>query len=238
MEKILPRPRSRTRYDMALRSPARLAPRVIPSVDPWIAGEMFVSPHIEERRRGFAILFGSEVVRRSLLTIQLLASRVDEPDFNLRAQIVQALADYFELRGLEYRYPVEVRVAAASHLRKFERPQLIALLELHQEARAGRVRLTADALSRLLERVPNAATHLTRLAGERGLALHLRREAIELIGHVGFTEAQNALAGLETRISGRRAGQLAMTFAPSDHADEQQLLPVLRATLQILSETE
>ncbi|MBL8058691.1 MAG: hypothetical protein JNK29_18450, partial [Anaerolineales bacterium] len=119
----MPRPRSRIRYDMAAsRPPARLAPRVVPSVDPWVAGEMFVSPHIEERRRGFAILFGSEAVRRSPLTSQLLAARVDEPDLGLRAQIVQALADYFEVRGAEYRYPAEVRALAAAQLRRFDRP--------------------------------------------------------------------------------------------------------------------
>jgi hypothetical protein len=222
----------------APRPPARLAPRVIPSVDPWVAGEMFVSPHIEERRRGFAILFGAETVRRSNLTIQLLSSRVDEADMALRAQIVQALADYFEVRGLDYRYPAEVRAVVAGHLRKYERAHLLALLELHQAARTGQVRLAPDSLNRLLERVPSAAAQLVKLAGDRGLALKLRREAIELIGRVGFTDAVQALQGLEARIGGRRAGQIAMTFAPSDHADEQQLLPILRLTLQVLSETE
>ncbi|MCS6910705.1 MAG: hypothetical protein NZM11_09095 [Anaerolineales bacterium] len=235
----MPRPRSRVRYEMAVpRPPARLAPRVIPSVDPWVAGEMFVSPHVEERRRGFAILLGSETVRRSNLTIQLLCSRVDEPDLALRAQIVQALADYFEVRGLDYRYPAEVRAVVAGHLRKYERPHLLALLELHHAARTGQVRLAADALPRLLERVPNASAQLVKLAGDRSLALKLRREAIELIGRVGFTDAKQALQGLEARIAGRRAGQIPMTFAPSDHADEQQLLPVLRITLQLLNEIE
>jgi len=222
----------------APRPPARLAPRVIPSVDPWVAGEMFVSPHIEERRRGFAILQGAEAVRRSHLTIQLLSSRVDEADLALRAQIVQALAGYFEVRGLDYRYPAEVRAVVASHLRKYERPQLLALLELHRAARSGQVYLASDALTRLLERVPNAATQLVKLASDRGLAVQLRREAIELIGRVGFTDAKQALQGLEARIAGRRAGQIAMAFAPSDHADEQQLLPILRLTLQLLSETD
>ncbi len=235
----MPRPRSRVRYDMpALRPPARLAPRVIPSVDPWVAGEMFVSPHVEERRRGFAILFGSETVRRSTLTPQLLAARVDEPDLTLRAQIVQALADYFEVRGVEYRYPADVRAVVAGHLRKFDRLQFLALLEIHTAARDGLVRLAPDSLTRLLGRIPNASAQLVRLAGDRGLALKLRRAAIELIGRVGFTDAREALAGLETRIAGRRAGQMAMAFAPSDHADEHSLLPALQQALQALHEND
>ncbi len=220
------------------RPPARLVPRVVPSVEPWVAGEMFVSPHIEERRRGFAILFGSEAVRRSTLTSQLLASRVDEPDLSLRAQIVQALADYFEVRGGEYRYPAVVRAVAASHLRKFERPHLLALLEVHSAARENTVRLAPDSLNRLLSRIPTASSELVRMATDRLLAVRLRRAAVELIGRVGFTDAAQALTGLEARLAGRRAGQLAMAFAPADYADEQTLLPVLQTTLEALRENE
>ena len=246
----MPRPRSRVRYNLAVSAPApRLVSRVIPSVDPWMAGEMFVSPHIEERRRGFAILFGSEAARRSPLTHQLLASRLDEPDLQLRAQIAQALADYFEIRGYDYRSPPETRAAVAAHLRKFDRAQVLALLELqppegvlrdrranHAGLASSRVRVAC--LARLLERIPNASAHLTRIAGDRAVAFGLRRAAVELIGEVGFTDALAPLEGLEARLEGRRAGQLTMTFAPADHPDDQQLLPALKETLRLLRENE
>jgi len=235
----MPRPRSRTRYNVAVdSSPTRLSPRVIPAVDSWMAGEMFVSPHIEERRRGFALLFGSEAARRSTLTPQLLASRVDEPDLNLRAQIVQAIADYFEIRGRHYRYPAEMRAAVVGHLRKFERPQLLALLDLQRAAQAGAVKLKPESLACVLERIPNASVHLARIAGERSVALGLRCAAIELVGVVGFLEALPALEGLEARLDGRRAGQLTMTFAPTDNPDDQHLLPALKETLKLLRENE
>ncbi len=232
----MPRPRARVRYNLALNAPLpRLVPRV-PSVDPWVAGEMFVSPHIEERRRGLAILLGSELARRSPLTHQLLAARLDEPDLALRAQIAQALADYFEPRDRDYRYPAEVRLAVNNHLRKFERPQVLALLELQQAHREGRVKTRAEALIPLVERIPSASAQLTRLAGDRAVSLGLRRAAIELIGLVGFTDALAPLAGLEARLEGRRAGQVAMTFAPNDSPDDQSLLPALKETLRLLRE--
>lgn len=235
----MPRPRSRTRYNVAVDlPPARLSPRVIPAVDAWMAGEMFVSTHIEERRRGFALLFGSEAARRSTLTPQLLASRVDEPDLNLRAEIVQALADYFEIRGRQYRYPADIRVAVVGHLRKFERPHVLALLDLQRAAREGAVKLKAESLACVLERIPNVSVHLARIAGERSVALGLRCAAIELIGVVGFMDALPALEGLEARLEGRRAGQLPMAFAPSDNPDDQHLLPALKETLQALRENE
>ena len=218
--------------------PPRPASRVIPSVDPWMAGEMFVSPHVEERRRGFAILFGSEAARRSLLTSQLLASRVDEPDLTLRALIVNALADYFEIRANEHRYPPDVRAAVAGCLRKFERPHILALLDLQRAGRDGAVKPRPDSLVRLLERIPDASAHLTRIAGDRSCALGLRRAAIELIGGVCFTDALGPLEGLEARLEGRRAGQLTMTFAPSDYPDDQKLLPALKETLWALKEIE
>ena len=235
----MPRPRSRVHYTFAREIPsARLTPRVIPSVDPWMAGEMFVSPHVEERRRGFAILFGSEAARQSPLTPQLLASRVDEPDLQLRVQIVQALADYFEIRGREYRYPPGIRAAVVGHLRKFERAHIVALLDLQRARQDGAVKLRPESLARLMERIPNASAHLTRIAGDRTVNLGLRGAAIELIGQVGFTDSLVVLAGLEARLEGRRAGQIAMAFAPADHPDEQKLLPALKETLRLLRDAD
>src|SRR5688572_498009 len=172
----MPRPRSRVRYHPSSDlTPARLPARVVPAVDPWTAGEMFVSAHVEERRRGFAILNGSEAGRRSALTPHLLASRVDEPDLWLRGQIVHALSDYYEIRGREFRFPPELRGAVTSAVRKFDRAQVQALLELHHAAREAVITLRPESLVRMWERIPNASTTLARLAGERGLPLALRQ---------------------------------------------------------------
>jgi hypothetical protein len=235
----MPRPRSRVRYHpSAGLTPARSPARVVPAVDPWTAGEMFVSAHVEERRRGFAILNGSEAGRRSALTPHLLASRVDEPDLWLRAQIVHALADYYEIRGREFRYPPELRGAVTSAVRKFDRPQVLALLELHHACREAVVVVRSESLVRLWERLPNASSMLARLAGDRALPLALRQSAIESLGQVGFTDARPALEGLLTRIEGRRAGQVAMLFAPSDWPEDQGLLPALKTALAALQDDD
>src|SRR5688572_30491686 len=235
----MPRPRSRVRYHPSSGlTPARLPARVVPAVDPWTAGEMFVSAHVEERRRGFAILCGSEAGRRSTLTPHLLAARVDEPDLWLRGQIVHALADYYEIRGREYRYPPELRGAVSSAVRKFDRPQVQALLELHHAGREAVVPLRPESLVRLWERIPNASPMLARLAGDRALAPALRQSAVEALGQVGFVDARPTLEGLLTRIEGRRAGQLTMLFAPSDWPEDQALLPTLKHTLALLQDDD
>jgi hypothetical protein len=235
----MPRPKSRVRYSATSGlTPARLTSRVVPTVDPWMAGEMFISPHIEERRRGLALLCGTETARTSSLTAHLLASRVEEPDLELRAQIVQALADYFEFRGREFRYPPEVRSNAAGLIRRFERTQVLALLELRLALQQGRVSGNPEALRRVFERLPDASTTLTQLAGDRDLNVPLRAAAIEVIGHVGFTDAWAALEGLALRLEGRRAGQVAMLFAPSDRPEEERLLPALKETLRLLEEDQ
>ncbi len=233
----MPRPRSRVRYNLTagpLR--ASLTPRSVPSVDPWTAGEMFVSPHVEERRRGLAILCGSEAARNSALTLHLLAARVEEPDRALRAQIAQALADYFEVRGREYRYPAEVRAALLSELRHFGPAQVVALLELHQPGGTGIV--NPEALRRVFERLPTGSSTLTRVAGDRSLPLPVRAAAIDMIGRVGYTDVGPVLEGLAGRLEGRRAGQLTMLFAPSDWPEDQALLPALKLTLRRLTEDQ
>jgi hypothetical protein len=199
---------------------------------------MFVSPHVEERRRGFALLCGRDETRRSALTAYLLAARLNEPDLVLRAQVATALAEYFGLRGPEFRYPPELRAAVAAHLRHFDRPEVLALLELHHASRAGEVSLLPESLIQLIQRLPGSADLLTRLAADRSLLLELRRAAIEVIGLVGFVAARPALEGLQLRIAGRRAGQLTMLFAPSDWPEDESLLPALAETLHQLGEVD
>lgn len=232
----MPRPRSRVRYQVGATNPSARA--AVPSVEPWTAGEMFVSPHVEERRRGFAILCGADHTRASPLTAHLLASRLAETDLALRAQIVQALADYYELRDRQYRFGPEVRALVTGALRSFDRPQTLALLELYHAGRAGAVRLRPEGLLRVFERIPGASGLLTRLGGDRGLSVSLRQAAIEMIGHVGYVDARPALEGLLLRIEGRRAGQLTMLFAPSDWPEDEALLPALKETLRLLDEND
>jgi hypothetical protein len=232
----MPRSPSRIEFQMALvePSPTRLPQRVVPAVDPWVAGEMFFSAHVEERRRGLALLLGSEATRRSPLVPQLLASRLDEADLRLRGQIVQALGDYFEVRDRKYRYPADVRAVVVGCLRRFEQPQLVAMLELLRSRES--IGLRFETLQALLERIPDAAARLGRLAGDRTVALELRRAAMELIGRAGLLDALPALTGLETRLEGHTAGQLTLGFAPLDAPEDQALLPTLKETLRRLRE--
>src|SRR5260221_4383593 len=126
----------------------------------------------------------------------------------------------------------------AGLLRNFDRPQVMALLELHHAAGLGQVPLRADTLPRLTERIPTASSLLTHIAGDRGQPLPLRRSALELIGQVGFTDACSVLEWLLLRLEGRRAGQMTMLFAPSDWPEDQALLPALRETLVSLAADE
>jgi hypothetical protein len=230
------RPRARVQYQLAVvePTPTRLPQRVVPAVDPWVAGEMFFSPHVQERRRGLALLLGSEVTRRSPLVPQLLMARVDEPNLGLRTQIIRALSDYFEVRERQYRYPPEIRAVVVGCLRKFDRPQWLALLEL--QASAEPARLDPEALKALLERIPDASTRLAQLAGDRLVAPDWRCAAVGVIGQVGFTDTLPLLAGLEMRLQGCTAGQLSLGFAPSDPPEDQALLPALKDTLRRLRE--
>jgi hypothetical protein len=170
------------------------------------------------------------------LVPHLLHARFDEPDLGLRAQIIQALSDYFEVRERQYRYPPEVRAVVVGCLRKFDRPHWLALLELQSSNPAARLGL--DALKALLERIPDASACLAQLACDRSVAAALRCTAIEIIGQAGFTDTLASLAGLEMRLTGCTAGQLSLGLAASETPEDQALLPALQDALRRLREPD
>jgi hypothetical protein len=75
---------------------------------------------------------------------------------------------------------------------------------------------------------------LAVLALDRRRPPSVRREAVRLIGDVGFVEAREELERLAHRLQARARGQKAMPFAPPLDTEEDALLPELTRTLELL----
>lgn len=204
-------------------------------IDPWSAAEKFVSPAPQARREALAILVADRDLLFSPLVGFLLVSRIDEPELSLREQIACALARCFEADDLLSATPKETRDYLATLLRRAGRPQVERLLEIFGD---GVGRRSARAVVTLLDRIPEAPTLLTKIAADRLAPFATRFAAILTLGELGAMGALPALEGLQTRIEGQRAGQMAMTFAPPSTPEDDKLLEALKTTITTLREDE
>jgi len=209
--------------------------------DPWLAAERFVSPDLQLRREGLAVLAADGGRRFSPLVVCLLASRLDEPDLILRGRIVGALARCFEAVGSTYTAPKETREFLSDLLSRLARPQMERLLEVAGPSgnrNGGESASIAGAVTTLLDRIPQAPALLTKIAADRLAAFPTRYAAIAALGELGALEALPALEGLKSRVEGQKAGQLAMAFAPPPNPGDDKLLDILTLAIEALREAD
>jgi hypothetical protein len=199
---------------------------------PWQAAEQFISAEVEARRAGLAALRDSGGLC-SPLTIYLLVARLDEPDLALRREIVEALGDCLWPSA-----PPEPRALLIARLSGFGRPQVEWLLETIEPPLAPNQPIAEHPAARLLDRVPQLAGLLTRIAADRSTALGTRLAALAVLADLGVLEALPVLEGLKTRLEGQSAGQLAMAFAPAPERDYRLLLQTVTAAIDALRENE
>lgn len=197
----------------------------------WGACEELVSQDAVLRRRGMEKLLELKAPRLSPLATYLFATRLADPDFELRKRVIGALADLliFDPSGLAA--PENVRRTLIACLNHMRQPTILALLEVG----------AADAemetsLAILFNGCPEAGLALAEILSDRRNALGIRYQAIRLIRLVGYVDTLSELERLAVRLESRIAGQQAMPFAPPAEQDEQGLLGEIRAALFTLRE--
>jgi hypothetical protein len=207
--------------------------------DPWLAAEWFVSPDTESRRQGLDALTRTDRLLFSPLVMHLLVSRLDEPDLELRCRIVVRLARCLQPPEPDTAAGRAAREHLAGLLRRFNRMQVEWLLEADAGlAEPGRYRLVQRPALALLDRLPNVAGTLTRIAADGAVAMPTRAAAVAALGELGVIEALPALEGLKTRLEGQAAGQMPMAFAPGSGPAEEELIGPLKAAIDLLLENE
>jgi hypothetical protein len=146
----------------------------------WESTEAISSPELSERKRGFNRLIEFDVVRRSPLITYLLATRIVEPDFTLRAYIVRVLAGILKTDSPDNLSTKEVRLTLVNYLSQIDLREILALIQLAE-----------------------IGGHLINIANDRGTSIPIRKLSVKFIGRVGYLEAVPALLRLETRLKTR-----------------------------------
>jgi hypothetical protein len=223
MEDDLPHQHQLFGPDYTTAASAELFPAI------WHAAEDLSNPSAAIRIRGLESMEHSSAARVSPLVVYLIATRLIDPDVEIRAKVVFILGGVLN--------PDENGNSATSavlshlfyYLSNMRTRQVYSILQVlfsHPE-------LTAQ-VTRILGACPFAGNHLLELSNSRKVPLDLRRRAIWLIGQVGFLDAIPALERMQLRMEARRNGQQSMPFAPPIGVDDSDLLPEVKSTLVLL----
>jgi HEAT repeat protein len=195
----------------------------------WAAAENLSNEEPAQRLQAIDYLSKSRAVRISPLVVYLLVSRIVDPDIAVRSQVVNALSSAYSTDEKGNLAPESVRRhlgAQLSHMRTREIYALLQLLVIHPEQ--------GDKVARLFNACPYAGNHLSDVLASRKTPQEIRRQAIRLIGQVGYLDAIPTLERIAARLDSRMNGQQAMPFAPPTGIDDTALLPDIKATLALL----
>lgn len=195
----------------------------------WSAAEDLVSPDLTMRLKGFEKLLELNAPRLSPLITYLLATRIMDPDINLRVRIVKALGELLMLDKEGRVTPEPVRKYLMTYLNQMRTRPIFSLLEV-----GSQYPIEKENIARLLNACPNAGRHLADILSDRNAPMAIREQAALFIGLVGYLDAIPALERLSSRLESRISGQQAMSFAPTAVSQETKLLPTIRDTLTLL----
>jgi HEAT repeat protein len=222
-------------YPLNLSQPAlfEYAPVITGAVElfptVWSAAEDLTCPDADTRRAGLCRLQELGAPRLSPLVAYLLATRLTDPDLEVRTQAISMLGDLFIPDPQGRAAPDEVRRHLSGYLVQMRTRTIFALLEAV---------VAMPSLERhgyhLIRSCPFAGSHLIDILTEKQNPPAIRKQAAYYLGVVGFLEAIPALERLVTRLESRRNGQQLMNFAAPAAHDDIELLPAVQKALTLL----
>jgi len=195
----------------------------------WSAAEDLCNPSNTTRRRAIALLEQSGAPRISPLIVYLVATRLVDPDMEIRAHVVKILGEVLSDDD-EGSHSAQVVINQLTFyladMRTRHVYSAIQVLTEHLEL--------APHVIRILSVCPFAGNHLIDVANLRKVGIEIRKQAIWLIGQIGYLDAVPSLERLQLRMESRLNGQQAMPFAPPAGIDDTDLLPAVRSSLALL----
>jgi hypothetical protein len=195
----------------------------------WSAAEGLADPEAKVRQEALRQLSELNAQRFSPLVTYLIATRLADPDLEMRHQVVMALGVLFKLDQEGHAVDDKVNQYLTAYLSQMRTRLVFSLLQV-----AEKFTDVDENIARLFNACPFAGEHLVEISNDRTNAQSIRKKAIYFVGLVGYLDGIPALERLETRLEARVNGQQAMAFAQRSAADEEELLPVVRQALTSL----
>jgi hypothetical protein len=195
----------------------------------WRAAEELTSPDVQIRLAALDSLLELDAPRLSPLVAYVLATRIIDPDLELRYRVIRAIGRLLSLDTKGNVTPEPVRQHLRAYLSQMSRRGILDLLEIGEKFPSAESEVAS-----LLNICSHAGGVLAEIVADRRAPLGMRRQAVHYIGRVGFLSAISTLERVSGRIESRLSGQKAMPFAPPSAPDEVALLPSIQTALNLL----
>jgi hypothetical protein len=195
----------------------------------WATAEGLLDPDVGNRQRSLAILEEMKAARYSPLVSHLLFSKISEPDLGLRSRIIKNLAEILSVDVEEGYAPDLVRQVLVYDLCQMRPGEIYLIIEAVDFDQS-----TENAASSLLGTNCVFGEYLAEIMIDRKTKLSIRKQAIHLIGRVGYIDVTPAIERMINRLEPRLNGQQSFSSLSPDTTDEVYLLPHLKSTLTIL----
>ena len=183
----------------------------------WEAAESLTSTDTMKRVNGLERLVEFDAIRQLPLVAYLLATRLEEPDIELRTRIVRYLGSLINSDNFESNPAGRVKETLMVTLSNMRTRQIFGLLQVTVYDKTAE----ADVMD-LLSCCSYAGSHLSEILSNRDLPQEIRKQAAFFIGQIGYLDALPVLERMTNRLETRGSEQDAV------------MLPVLQNAVQLL----
>jgi hypothetical protein len=188
-------------------------------IQAWSTLENIISPEPHLREIGLEELEGLDEFEEHPLILYILATRILDPDLEIRFHAVKLLGKVLEQESEGVGIPEKSLRAVAAFLSDFDQAQLIKLLDVSVKYLSAE-----DALIRIFKLCSYAGKVLSGIVNDRTLPAEIRQQAIHFCGEVGFLSSISGIRNLIQRVEKNRfkAGPF---ISRKKHLDEESLVP-------------
>ncbi len=194
----------------------------------WLAAERLVSPRAVDREEALDYLLEQGAPAKSPLIAYLLATRLSDPDLQVRFHMAKALGDVLSGGEQGEQLPAQVLRQLQGFLAHLNKEQIVDLLEVSKQYLS-----VEESLIEIFKLCSYAGNVLSGIVNDRKISLVIRQKAIYFCGEAGFLETITTLQVLVKRIEKRN--QVLRKFPLKKNTkDENQLYPYAIAALEKL----
>lgn len=190
--------------------------------------ESLVSPDPDLRESGLGELISLEDFQDQPLVIYLLATRLLDPELEIRFHAVQELGKLMDFDGSGPGLADSSLRILTGFTTQLDKGQLIKLLEVSAAYLASE-----ETVANILKLCSYAGKELGGIVNDRKLSVEIRQQALFYCGEVGFLSTATAIRNLVQRIEKNRK-KAGMVASRKKHLDEEKLFQFALAALSKL----